>query len=229
MKKSFKLSVIMPVYNEAKTVKEIISRVLSKKEVYELIVVDDGSKDGSKNVLQNLPKNKRVKIIHHTRNQGKGAAIFTGLGNISGTHIIIQDADLEYDPSDYEALVSPIVQGQAEVVYGSRFFGPHKDMLFWHKVGNDILNLLINILFDTTMSDCETGYKLIPADLLKSLNLSAKRFDFEIETTCKILKKGIRIYEVPISYSGREYADGKKIGFLDAVMAFLRVLQYRFL
>ncbi|OGG07120.1 hypothetical protein A2872_02870 [Candidatus Gottesmanbacteria bacterium RIFCSPHIGHO2_01_FULL_42_12] len=225
MKKSFKLSVLMPVFNEVKTIDTIVKRVLKRPEVYELIIVDDGSTDGTTRKL--TMKDKRVKIIFKRRNEGKGAAIITALERATGTHVIIQDADLEYDPDDYQQMVKPILNGNAEVVYGSRFIGPHRDMLFWHKVGNDLINFSIDILFDSIISDCETGYKLIPVTLLKSLKLEAKRFDFEIETTCKILKRGIRIYEVPISYTGREYKDGKKIGFKDGIIALLRVWQYR--
>ena len=225
MKKSFKLSVLMPVYNEVKTIETIVPRVLKRREVYELIIVDDGSTDGTTQKLN--MKDKRVKIIFKKRNEGKGAAIITALERATGTHIIIQDADLEYDPDDYKQMIKPILNGNAEVVYGSRFIGPHRDMLFWHKVGNDLINFSIDILFDSIISDCETGYKLMPVTLLKSLKLEAKRFDFEIETTCKILKRGIRIYEVPISYTGREYKDGKKIGFKDGIIALLRVWQYR--
>jgi len=215
----------MPVFNEVKTIDTIVKRVLKRPEVYELIIVDDGSTDGTTRKL--TMKDKRVKIIFKRRNEGKGAAIITALERATGTHVIIQDADLEYDPDDYQQMVKPILNGNAEVVYGSRFIGPHRDMLFWHKVGNDLINFSIDILFDSIISDCETGYKLIPVTLLKSLKLEAKRFDFEIETTCKILKRGIRIYEVPISYTGREYKDGKKIGFKDGIIALLRVWQYR--
>jgi len=215
----------MPVYNEVKTIETIVPRVLKRREVYELIIVDDGSTDGTTQKLN--MKDKRVKIIFKKRNEGKGAAIITALERATGTHIIIQDADLEYDPDDYKQMIKPILNGNAEVVYGSRFIGPHRDMLFWHKVGNDLINFSIDILFDSIISDCETGYKLMPVTLLKSLKLEAKRFDFEIETTCKILKRGIRIYEVPISYTGREYKDGKKIGFKDGVIALFRVWQYR--
>jgi len=229
MKKSFKLSVIVPVYNEVKTVEEVILRVLKRKEVFEIIIVDDCSTDGTREILKEYEDKKRVRVLYHTKNQGKGSAILTGLAKATGTHIVIQDADLEYDPQDFELLTSPILEDKAEVVYGSRFLGPHMNMLFWHKLANDILNFMLNILFDTTISDCETGYKLIPVDLLRQLNLKAKRFDFEIEVTCKILKQGIRVYEVPISYSGREYKEGKKITFKDAIIAFGRVLQYRFL
>lgn len=226
-----KLSVIIPVYNEDKTIASVIAKVLDQKETSELVVVDDASKDGTKQILEKLAKThgKRLKIHFHSRNQGKGAAILTGLAQVTGTHVIIQDADLEYDPSDYAIMMHPVIDGKAEVVFGSRFFGPHRNMLFWHKLANDILNLSINFLFDTTISDCETGYKLLPTSLLRQLKIQSKRFDFEIEVTCKLLRMGVRIYEVPISYAGREYSEGKKIKFRDAIIAFLRVLQYRFL
>jgi glycosyltransferase involved in cell wall biosynthesis len=227
MKKSFKLSVIMPVYNEEKTVGEMIGQVLARPEVDELVVVDDGSVDGTRDKLK--IKNPKLKIILKPQNEGKGAAIKTGLEAVTGTHVIIQDADLEYDPRDYPAMIAPVLNGKAMVVYGSRFYGPHKNMLFWHKLANDMLNFLINFLFDTTISDCETCYKLMPVELLRSLEISCRRFDFEVEVTCKILKRGIRIWEVPVSYAGREYQDGKKIKFHDGITAFLRVLQYKFL
>ena len=228
MKKSFKLSVLMPVYNEAKTVTEIVHRVLARPEVYELIIVDDCSTDGTREKLAKI-KNKKTRVLFHNANQGKGMAIRTALENVTGTHVVIQDSDLEYDPRDYRIMMAQVLEGKAEVVYGSRFYGPHKNMLFWHKVANDALNLLVNILFDTTISDCETCYKLVPTELFKSLNITSRRFDLEIEVTCKILKRGIRIWEVPITYAGREYADGKKIKFSDGVIAFLLVLRYRFL
>ncbi len=218
----------MPVFNEVKTVREIVSQVVKRPEVYELIIVDDGSTDGSREVLQKI-KNKKIKTVFHVKNKGKGAAVLTAVENANGTHIIIQDADLEYDPRDYRIMIAQVLEGKAEVVYGSRFYGPHKNMLFWHKLANDSLNLLVNILFDTTISDCETCYKLIPTDLFRSLGITSARFDSEIEITCKLLKRNVRIWEVPISYAGREYKDGKKIKLKDGVIAFLRVLQYKFL
>ena len=221
----------MPVYNEQETVATIINRVLVQKIVSELVVVDDASTDKTGSILNRLEKTqkKRLRIFRHVKNQGKGAAIITGLGKISGTHVIIQDADLEYDPADYPAMLEPVTGGKSQVVFGSRFLGPHRNMLFWHKLANDLLNLLINFLFDTTISDCETCYKLLPVDLFRSLKMNSRRFDIEIEVTCKLLKRGVRIYEVPVSYAGREYTEGKKITFKDGIVAFLKVLRYRFL
>jgi len=177
----------MPVYNEAKTVTEIVHRVLARPEVYELIIVDDCSTDGTREKLAKI-KNKKTRVLFHNANQGKGMAIRTALENVTGTHVVIQDSDLEYDPRDYRIMMAQVLEGKAEVVYGSRFYGPHKNMLFWHKVANDALNLLVNILFDTTISDCETCYKLVQTELFKSLNITSRRFDLEIEVTCKILK-----------------------------------------
>lgn len=222
-----KLSIIIPSYNEAATVVKTIKRVQAvklKAVKKEIIVVDDGSTDGSKAKLKKL---RGIKTIFLTRNQGKGAAIRAGLKQTTGDYVLIQDADLEYDPQDIPALLKPVLTGKAEVIYGSRFIGPHKNMLFWHWVGNQLLSLVTNFLFNTTLSDMEVGYKLIPAKLLKSLKLEANRFGFEPEVTAKILKLGVRIFEVPISYAGREFSEGKKITWQDGLESFYLLWKYR--
>lgn len=222
-----KLSIIIPVYNEPKTIGEIIRQVKTVKSLdKEIIVVDDGSTDETAKVIKDI---RDITVIKHKVNQGKGAAIRTGIAEASGDFVMVQDADLEYDPQDILSMIKPIVQGKAEVVYGSRFTGPRRNMFFWHWMGNQFLTLVTNILYNTTLSDMETCYKLAPLKLIKSLGLRAKRFEFEPEVTAKILKKGIRIWEVPISYAGREYREGKKITWHDGIPALWTLLKYRFI
>lgn len=234
-----KLSIIIPVFNEEKTILETINRVFKLPVDKEIIVVDDGSTDGTKSKIKNShfakasrdkqkSKIKSLKIICHFKNQGKGAAIRSGIKEATGDYTIIQDADLEYDPKDILKLLKPVKEGKAEVVYGSRFTGERRNMFFWHFIGNKFLTLLTNILYNTTLSDMETGYKLVKTSIFKSLNLKCQRFDFEPEVTVKILKKKIRIYEVPIAYAGREYNQGKKITWKDALPAILTLFKYRF-
>jgi len=222
-----KLSIIIPSFNEAATLPQAIKRIqavnlgrISK----EIIVIDDGSTDGTR---KKLSKITNVIKIFLKKNQGKGAAIRCGLTKASGDYVLIQDADLEYDPQDIPALLAPVLEGKAEVVYGTRFLGPHRNMLFWHLMGNKLLSLVTNVLFNTTISDMEVGYKLIPEKLLRSLKLESDRFGFEPEVTAKILMKGIRIYEVPISYAGREFSEGKKITWKDGLQAFYLLCKYR--
>jgi glycosyltransferase involved in cell wall biosynthesis len=224
-----KLSVIIPVFNEQKTIKQIIDKVKAQKEVNQIIVVDDGSSDGTRQILKKLSLGPKLKIIFHSKNQGKGTAVRTGLKYIKGDYVIIQDADLEYDPAEYSRLIKPIKDNKAEVVFGSRFTGEHRNMFFWHMFANKLLTLITNILFDTTLSDMETCYKLIPTKVLCQLDLKSRNFDFEPEITAKILKKRVRIYEVPISYAGREYSQGKKIRWYDGIWAFVTLIRYRFL
>lgn len=220
------LSVIMPVYNEAATVATILKKLLKQSSVVEVIVVDDGSKDGTGKIVK---KNKNPKVKYfYKKNGGKGSAVRFGLQLAREDYVLIQDADLEYDPEDIAGLLAPIQKGQATVVYGSRFFGPHLNLLFWHWVGNHFLNLTINVLYNTTLSDMETCYKVIPTQLLRSLKLSSNSFEIEPEITCKILKKGIRIFEVPISYVGRDFSEGKKITWQDGITALGVILQLRF-
>lgn len=221
-----KLSIIIPVYNESETIAEIIRQVKAVKGFEkEIIAVDDGSTDETSKVIKVI---KDIKVIRHKTNQGKGSAIRTGIAAATGDYVMIQDADLEYDPQDILKLLEPIKQGKAEVVYGSRFTGPRRNMFFWHWMGNQLLTLLTNVLYNTTLSDMETCYKLMPATLVKSLQLRAKRFEFEPEVTAKILKRGLRIWEVPISYAGREYHEGKKISWKDGIPALWALLKYRF-
>lgn len=223
-----KISIIIPVYNEATTIREILARVRSSPLEKEIVVVDDGSTDGTRQLLAQ-ERSPDTKVVMHKVNQGIGAAIRTGLKHATGEYVLIQDADLEYDPADYELLLRPILRGKATVVYGSRFLGEHKAMLFWHSVGNRLLTLTTNILYDSTLTDMETCYKLIPTDLIRRIPLRARRFDFEPEITAKILKRGHRIYEVPISYAGREPHEGKKISWRDGFPALLSLFRYRFM
>lgn len=223
-----KLSIIIPSFNEAATLPLAIARV---KKVSlgntskEIIVVDDGSTDETRKKLKKVTGITKIRL---SKNQGKGAAIRAGLKKAKGDYVLIQDADLEYNPEDIPALLAPVLSGQAKVVYGSRFTGPHKNMLFWHLMGNKLLSFVTNFLFNTTISDMEVGYKLIPTKLLKSLQLESNRFGFEPEVTCKLLNQGLRIYEVPVSYSGREFEEGKKITWRDGVQALWLVIKFRF-
>ncbi|MGQ9626946.1 MAG: glycosyltransferase family 2 protein [Anaerolineae bacterium] len=231
-----KLSVLVPVYNERETIQEILSRVEAVKLdgiTKEIIVVDDGSTDGTRDILRQEEKRpertNEVKILYHEKNRGKGAAIRTAIENATGDIMLIQDADLEYDPRDYPNLLKPILEGRAEVVYGSRFLGgPRKAMLFWHAAGNWLLTLVTNILYDTILSDMETCYKVFTADVIRSIPLRARRFELEPEITAKVLKRGYRIYEVPISYTGREYEEGKKITWRDGFIALWTLIKHRF-
>ncbi len=227
-KKISKLSVVIPVYNERSTLPEIVRRCRAAELdcEKEIIIVDDGSTDGSAEIARNLG-DSTVKAILLPKNSGKGAAVRRGIEEATGDYILIQDADLEYDPADWKRLIAPVESGKATVVYGSRFTGERKNMLFWHWVGNRFLSLCTNILYNTTLSDMETCYKLVPADIMKSLGLKAKRFEFEPEVTAKILKRGIRIYEVPISYTGREFHEGKKITWKDGFTALWTLLKVR--
>ncbi len=224
-----KLSVVIPVYNEKNTVLEILRRVREVNLPKEIIVVDDYSTDGTREILQKLPPDDNLKIILQPHNMGKGAALRTGFGHVAGDVVVIQDADLEYDPSEYFTLIQPILDGKADVVYGSRFLaGPHRVLLFWHSVGNRALTTFSNMLTDLNLTDMETCYKVFRADLLKKLRFRENRFGFEPEFTAKVARARCRIYEVPISYSGRDYTEGKKIGWKDGAAAIYFILKYRF-
>lgn len=222
-----KLSILIPIYNEKATVLEIVQRVQAVPFEKEIIAVDDGSTDGTRDLLPQVVKNGVI-VLYHERNQGKGAAIQTGLKRATGDIIVIQDADMEYDPRDYKQLIDPIIEGRAKVVYGSRFLGPRMAMFFWHMLANKALTLMTNLLYDAILSDMETGYKAFRADVIKGMTLRSRRFDFEPEVTAKVLKQRIRIFEVPISYYGREYSEGKKIGMKDGFVAIWTLFKYRF-
>jgi len=226
-----KLSIVIPVYNEVSTIEELLKRVKAVEGIgKEIIAVDDGSEDGSREVLRKMSEaDPSLKVIYQPQNMGKGAALRTGFESASGDYVIVQDADLEYDPQDYHKLIKPITDGKAKVVYGSRFTGEHRNMNYKHWVGNKFLTFITNILYDTTLSDMETCYKLIPCELIKKLKLRANRFDFEPEITAKVLKTGVRIYEVPISYAGREMDEGKKINWKDGLPALWALIKYRFM
>ena len=222
------LSVIMPVYNERSTVGEMIRRVRAVELplALELIVVDDGSTDGSDKVLAALG-DSTVRVITHEQNRGKGAAVRTGLSAARGDLVIIQDADLEYDPLDWQRMLDPVFKYKATVVYGNRFTGERRNMLPSHWVGNRLLVLLTNLLYSSTLSDMETCYKLFDRRVLDGIELESDRFDIEPEITAKVLRSGHRIYEVPISYAGREISDGKKITWRDGIVAVVTLLRYR--
>lgn len=224
-----KLSVIIPVYNEVKNIDEIIKRVQATRRATEIIVVDDGSKDGTREILKKLDGKRKVRVILHEKNQGKGAAVVTGLNAAQGDVLLIQDADLEYDPRDYPTLLKPIEEGLADVVYGSRFLGAaHRVTMFWHQLANKLLTLMTNILYDSILTDMETGYKVFKRDVIAGMTIRAKRFNFEPEFTAKILKRKNRIFEVPITFNPRDYSEGKKIKLKDAFEAVWALLIYRF-
>ena len=223
------LSVVMPIYNERATVEEIIGRVLAVPLRIELIAIDDASTDGSRELVQALAARHGFLHIVQEKNRGKGAAVRRGIAEAKGDVIVVQDADLEYSPEEYPDLLDLIVKGKADAVYGSRFIGRHRCFLFTHYLGNLFLNLVTNVLYNTTMTDMETCLKAIRADVLKALPLHSERFGIEPEITAKLLKRGARVYEVPITYEGRDYAEGKKITWRDGFPALWTLVKYRFL
>ena len=233
-----KLSVLVPVYNEEQTLEEVVRRVCAFPVSKEIILVDDGSKDRSRDILTRLQEENdrakdplnQIRVFFQPQNQGKGAAIKTAMGYVSGDIVLVQDADLEYDPKDYPALLAPIEAGQADVVYGTRFAGggAHRVLFFWHSLGNRALTLFSNMLTNLNLSDMEVGYKVFRAEILKNIELKSNRFGFEPEITVKLAKKGCRFYEVPISYHGRTYEEGKKITWKDGVAALYYMIRFRF-
>ncbi len=225
-----KLSVVIPVFNEVGNIEEILKRVKATKLASEIVIVDDGSQDGTPTLLKKLDGKSGVRVILHQKNQGKGAAVCTGLQAAKGDVILIQDADLEYSPHDYPALLQPIKDGIADVVYGSRFLGgPRRAVMFWHMIANQLLTFMTNILYDTILSDMETGYKVFRRKVIEGMTLHARRFDFEPEFTAKVLKRHYRIYEIPITFNPRDYSEGKKIKLQDAFIAVWTLLKYRFM
>ena len=228
-----KLSVIVPVYNEKSTIEEILRRVAAVSIPKEIIVVEDGSADGTREVLEQIGQDSHdygdLTVLFHEKNQGKGAAVRTGIGCARGDVVIIQDADLEYDPREYPQLLRPILDGRADVVYGSRFLGgPHRVIYFWHYMGNRTLTFVSNLLTNLNLSDLETCYKVFRREIFDDIHLRSNRFEFEPEVTVKLAKKGYRIYETPISYSGRSYEEGKKITWIDGVKTLWALVRYRF-
>ena len=221
-----KISIVIPVYNEEKTVQETIAKVSQIPFEKEILVIDDGSTDKTAEILHSLQEGSLI-LLRHEQNKGKGSALRTGFSRASGEIIIIQDADLEYNPEDYPALLRPILEGKADVVYGSRFLGgPHRVLFFWHYAGNRFLTLLSNILSNLNLSDMETGYKVFKKEVLNQIKLKSNRFGFEPEFTIKIAKKKMRVYEVPISYYGRDYSEGKKITWKDGFAAIYALFRF---
>lgn len=223
------LSVIIPVYNEVESIREIIRRVQATQLAWEIVIVDDCSQDGTRDLLKEMDGKDGVRVLLHEKNQGKGAAVRTGLAAARGDVLLIQDADLEYDPRDYPLLLKPLQEGVADVVYGSRFLGgPRRVTMFWHMVANYLLTFMTNLLYNTILSDMETGYKVFRRHVIEGMPLHARRFDFEPEFTAKVLKRHYRIFEVPISFNPRDYSQGKKIKLKDAFEAVWTLLKYRF-
>jgi glycosyltransferase involved in cell wall biosynthesis len=222
------LSVVMPAFNEAATIEEIVRRVLAVPTRTQLIVVDDASTDGTRDVLERLRQELGFTLLLQPQNQGKGAALRRGFEAVQGDLVVIQDADLEYSPEEFPMLIELICQGRADVVYGSRFLGRHRVFLFSHYLGNRLLTLITNILYNTMLTDMETCYKVMRTEVLRSMKLQSNGFGIEPELTAKIFKRGYRVYEVPITYDGRGYDEGKKIGWRDGVVALWVLLRYRF-
>ena len=221
------ISVIIPVYNEVTTIKEIVKRVQSVDLAKEIIIVDDASTDGTREALNELKEGEGITVLFHESNQGKGAALRTACKEVKGDIVIIQDADLEYDPQEYSKLIRPIIEGKADAVYGSRFLGgPHRVLLFWHYVGNKLLTLFSNMFTNLNLTDMETCYKVFKTSLLKELSIESNRFGVEPEITTKLAKLKCKIYEVDISYSGRDYGEGKKINWKDGIAAFYWIVKY---
>ena len=224
-----KLTVIIPIYNEVESLREIVKRVQETELAGEILLVDDGSIDGTRDLLKEMDGKDNVRVILKEKNEGKGSAVTIGMQSATGDILLIQDADLEYDPRDYPTLLKPLEEGIADVVYGSRFLGgPRRVAMFWHLVANYMLTFMTNILYNTILSDMETGYKVFRKQVVEGMTIRAKRFDFEPEFTAKILKRKYRIFEVPIAFNPRDYSEGKKIKLRDAFEAVWTLLKYRF-
>jgi glycosyltransferase involved in cell wall biosynthesis len=226
-----KLSIVIPVYNEEATLAEIVKRVQATPYDKELIIVDDASRDRSREILQELAReHNNIRLFFHDRNQGKGAALRTGFSQVAGDVVLIQDADLEYNPSDYPELLKPIERGVADVVYGSRLIGgaPHRVLFFWHYLGNTMVTTLSNMFTNLNLTDMETCYKVFKADIIKNIKIKSDRFGVEPELTAKIARQRCRVYEVPISYDGRDYSEGKKITWKDGIAAIYYIIRFRF-
>lgn len=222
-----KLSVVIPAYNEKKTIREIVDRVRATPFEKEIVIVDDFSRDGTREILKEMEIESDIRVFYHPENRGKGAALRTGFKQSTGDVIIIQDADLEYDPCEYEKILAPILSGQADVVYGSRFAGgTHRVLYFWHSVGNRLLTLCSNIMTNLNLTDMETCYKAFRHEVIEKIVITSDRFGVEPEITAKIARMGVRVYEVPISYHGRSYSEGKKIGWKDAVSALYCIIKF---
>lgn len=224
-----KLSILIPVYNERRTIAEAVrrARTVELPVEREILIVDDGSTDGTTEIIKRLA-DSTVRVFHQPVNLGKGAALQRAFRESTGDYVVVYDADLEYDPRDWPALLRPALEGEARAVYGSRFTGERRNMMFWHWIGNRFLSLVTNVLYNTTLSDMETCSKLIEGDLIRSLRLTSNRFDIEPEITAKLLRSGVRIYEVPIRYAGREIDEGKKISWRDGFPALWALIKYRF-
>jgi glycosyltransferase involved in cell wall biosynthesis len=224
-----KLSIVIPIYNERETLETLIAKVNAVDYDKEIILIDDFSTDGTREILMKYENKERFQVLYHKRNQGKGAALRTGFSSVNGDIIIIQDADLEYNPADYGILIEPILDGRADVVYGSRFLGgPHRVLFFWHSIGNMVLTTLSNMFTNVNLTDMETGYKVFTKKVNDTLTFKCNRFGFEPEFTAKVAKNNFRIYEVPISYNGRDYSEGKKITWKDGVAAIWYIIKFRF-
>jgi glycosyltransferase involved in cell wall biosynthesis len=222
-----RISVIIPAYNERATIEEVVRRVMEQPYDKELIIIDDASTDGTRELLLQTAWPDNIHVHYHKKNRGKGAAVRTGIEQAQGDIILIQDADLEYNPTDFAVVLRPILEGNADVVYGSRFLGTHRAFLFYHYLGNKMLTLITNILYNNMLTDMETGYKAFRAPVVKGLKIRSNRFNFEPEITAKVLKRGYRIYEVPIYYAGRDYSEGKKITWRDGFSAVWALFRYR--
>jgi glycosyltransferase involved in cell wall biosynthesis len=224
-----KLSIVIPIYNERETLETLIAKVNAVDYDKEILLIDDFSTDGTREILKKYENKEGFQVLYHNHNQGKGAALRTGFSNVTGDIIIIQDADLEYNPADYGTLIEPILDGRADVVYGSRFLGgPHRVLFFWHSIGNMVLTTFSNMLTNINLTDMETGYKVFTKKVNDTLTFKCDRFGFEPEFTAKVAKNNFRIYEVPISYNGRDYSEGKKITWKDGVAAIWYIIKFKF-